>query len=230
MPLFLWDPTYVIVLPAIVLALYAQLRIQFVYGRYSRIPTVNRLTGAQVAREILHRNGLLGVRIERVNGMLSDHYDPRKRVLRLSHGIHDAMSVAAIGVAAHETGHAIQHAQHYAPLAIRSALVPAAMFGSWLAWPLIALGFLVRTQPLVEAGILVFSAAVVFSIASLPVEFDASARAMRNLRKTGLATAGELGAVQSVLNAAALTYVAAAATAVLELVRLVLLAQTSRRP
>jgi uncharacterized protein len=230
MPLFFWDPTYVIILPAIVLALCAQLRIQFVYGRYSRVPTFSKLTGAQVAREILRRNGLWGVRVERAaGGILSDDYDPHKRVLRLSRDIHDGMSVAAVGVAAHETGHAIQHARNYRPLAMRSVLVPMAMLGSWLAWPLVALGFLFQAQPLIETGILVFSAAVAFTIVSLPVEFDASGRAVRNLRETGLATPGELGGVQSVLNAAALTYVAAAATAVLQLVRLVLLAQTSRR-
>ena len=142
MSFFFSDPTYVIILPAIVLALYAQLRIQFVYGRYNRVPTVNELTGAEVAREILRRNGLWGVRIERVDGILSDHYDPRTRVLRLSRDIHDGISVAAVGVAAHETGHAIQHARSYAPLALRSVLVTVAMFGSWLAWPLVALGFL----------------------------------------------------------------------------------------
>ena len=230
MPLFFSDPTYVIILPAFVLALYAQLRIQFVYGRYNRVPTVNELTGAEVAREILRRNGLWGVRIERVDGILSDHYDPRTRVLRLSRDIHDGISVAAVGLAAHETGHAIQHARNYAPLALRSVLVPVAMFGSWLAWPLLALGFLFQAQPFIQTGILVFSAAVAFTIVSLPVEFDASSRAMRNLRETWLATPGELGGVQSVLSAAALTYVSAAAMAVLQFVRLVLLAQTSRRP
>ena len=219
-----WDPTMIIVLPAILLALYAQLRVQSTYARYSRVPVSTGLTGAAAAQEILRRNGLANVQIERIDGMLSDHYDPRTRTLSLSSDVYDGASVAAVGVAAHETGHAIQHAREYAPLALRSAMVPTVQFGSWLAWPIFLLGFLFHSGTMLQLGILIFSAAVVFTVVTLPVEFDASARALRALREEGLVTPDELRGVRSVLTAAALTYVAAAATAILELVRMLLLA------
>ena len=219
-----WDPTMIIVLPAILLALYAQLRVQSTYARYSRVPVSTGLTGAAAAQEILRRNGLVNVQIERIDGMLSDHYDPRTRTLSLSSEVYGGASVAAVGVAAHETGHAIQHAREYAPLALRSAMVPTVQFGSWLAWPIFLLGFLFHSGTMLQLGILIFSAAVVFTVVTLPVEFDASARALRALREEGLVTADELRGVRSVLTAAALTYVAAAATAILELVRMLLLA------
>ena len=219
-----WDPTMIIVLPAILLALYAQLRVQSTYARYSRVPVSTGLTGAAAAQEILRRNGLANVQIERIDGMLSDHYDPRTRTLSLSSDVYDGASVAAVGVAAHETGHAIQHAREYAPLALRSAMVPTVQFGSWLAWPIFLLGYLFHSGTMLQLGILIFSAAVVFTVVTLPVEFDASARALRALREEGLVTPDELRGVRSVLTAAALTYVAAAATAILELVRMLLLA------
>lgn len=238
-----WDPTFIIVIPAVLLALYAQIRVSSAYNRYNQVPLRSGLTGAQVAEEILRRNGLAGaqvasdvhrrsgltgVRIERITGLLSDHYDPRTRVLRLSSGVYDGVSVAAAGVAAHETGHALQHAQEYAPLAVRSAIVPVAQFGSWLAWPLLIIGFLVNSFTLIQLGILIFSAFVAFTLITLPVEFDASGRAMRVLQAERLVTADELAGVRSVLTAAALTYVAAAATAILELVRLLVLANMRR--
>ncbi len=226
--MFFWDPTYLIVIPGALLALYAQLRVRSAYGRYSQVPIHNGLTGAQVAEEILRRNGLARVQVERIDGVLSDHYDPRTRVLRLSSGVYDGASVASVGVAAHETGHAIQHAHAYAPLAVRSAIVPVSQFGSWLAWPLFLIGFFFRSPTLMQLGILVFSAAVAFTLVTLPVEFDASGRAMRVLRAEGLVTADELAGVRAVLSAAALTYVAAAATAILELVRLLLLSNLRR--
>ena len=219
-----WDPTMIIVLPAILLALYAQLRVQSTYARYSRVPVSTGLTGAAAAQEILRRNGLANVQIERIDGMLSDHYDPRTRTLSLSSDVYGGASVAAVGVAAHETGHAIQHAREYAPLALRSAMVPTVQFGSWLAWPIFLLGYLFHSGTMLQLGILIFSAAVAFTVVTLPVEFDASARALRALREEGLVTADELRGVRSVLTAAALTYVAAAATAILELVRMLLLA------
>ncbi|HEX9246367.1 MAG TPA: zinc metallopeptidase [bacterium] len=219
-----WDPTMIIVLPAILLALYAQLRVQSTYARYSRVPVSTGLTGAAAAQEILRRNGLANVQIERIDGMLSDHYDPRTRTLSLSSDVYGGASVAAVGVAAHETGHAIQHAREYAPLALRSAMVPTVQFGSWLAWPIFLLGYLFHSGTMLQLGILIFSAAVVFTVVTLPVEFDASARALRALREEGLVTPDELRGVRSVLTAAALTYVAAAATAILELVRMLLLA------
>ncbi len=226
--MFFWDPTYLIVLPAILLALYAQFRVQSTYSRYSQVPLHSGLTGAQVAGEILRRNGLSGVEIERIDGMLSDHYDPRTRVLRLSSDVYDGVSVASAGVAAHETGHAIQHAHNYAPLAIRSAIVPVTQFGSWLAFPIFFLGFFFHSGTMMQLGILVFSAFVAFTVVTLPVEFDASARAMHVLRDERFVTADELAGVRTVLTAAALTYVAAAATAILQLLRLLLLYNTRR--
>jgi Zn-dependent membrane protease YugP len=226
--MFFWDPTYLIVLPAILLALYAQLRVQSAYARYSQVPIQSGMTGAQVAEEILRRNGLSRVEIERIDGMLSDHYDPRTRVLRLSSAVHDGVSVASAGVAAHETGHAIQHAHNYGPLALRSAIVPVTQFGSWLAFPLFFLGFFFHSGLMMQLGILIFSAFVAFTVITLPVEFDASARALRVLREERLVTPDELTGVRTVLTAAALTYVAAAATAILELLRLLLLYNARR--
>jgi uncharacterized protein len=220
-----WDPTMIIVIPALLLALYAQFRVQSTYAQYSQVPISNRLTGAQVAQEILRRNGLSAVEIERTEGVLSDHYDPRDRTLSLSSDVYDGISVAAAGVAAHETGHAIQHARGYAPLALRSAMVPTVQFGSWLAWPIFILGFLFHSGTMIQLGILVFTAFVAFTVVTLPVEFDASARAMRALREEGLVNADELRGVRAVLTAAALTYVAAAAMAILQLLRMLLLAR-----
>jgi uncharacterized protein len=226
---FFWDPTYIIVIPAILLALYAQVRVTTAYNKYSQVPIHNGLAGAQVAKEILRRNGLSGVAVERIDGLLSDNYDPRTRVLRLSSGVYDGASVASTGVAAHETGHALQHAQEYAPLALRSAIVPVSQFGSWLAWPIVIIGFLFHSGPLLQVGILLFSAFVAFTVITLPVELNASGRAMRALQAEGLVTTDELAGVRSVLTAAALTYVAAAATAILELVRILVLANIVRR-
>jgi len=226
--MFFWDPTYIIVLPALLLAIYAQFRVQSTYRRFSQVPIANGLTGAQVAQEILRRNGLSEVEIDRTEGMLSDHYDPRTRTLSLSSDVHDGISVASAGVAAHETGHAIQHARGYAPLALRSAMVPTVQFGSWLAWPIFIIGFLFHSGTMLQLGILIFSAFVAFTVVTLPVEFDASARALRALREESLVTDDELRGVRSVLTAAALTYVAAAASAILELVRMLLLANMRR--
>jgi Zn-dependent membrane protease YugP len=227
--MFFWDPTYLIVLPAILLALYAQMRVKSTYAKYSRVPVANGLSGAAAAAEILRRQGLSGLQIERIDGSLTDHYDPRTKVLRLSSDVYAGTSVAAVGVAAHESGHAIQDAQHYGPLALRSAIVPVTQYGSWLAWPIFFLGFLFHSGTFMQLGILVFSAFVAFTVITLPVEFDASRRALRVLAAEHLMTDGELRGVRSVLGAAALTYVAAAATAILELLRLLLLYNMSRR-
>jgi Zn-dependent membrane protease YugP len=226
--MFFWDPTYFIVIPAALLALYAQMRVQSAYARYSQVPISNGMTGAQVAGEILRRHGLSAVSIEQIDGTLSDHYDPRTRVLRLSSGVYDGASIAAVGVAAHETGHALQHAEHYGPLALRSAMVPTSQFGSWLAWPIFILGFFFHSGAFMQLGILIFSAAVAFTVVTLPVEFNASGRAMRVLASEGFVTPEELAGVRAVLNAAALTYVAAAAMAVLQLLRMLLLANMRR--
>jgi uncharacterized protein len=226
--MFFWDPTMIIVLPALLLAIYAQFRVQSTYRRFSAVPIANGLTGAQVAQEILRRNGLSDVEIDRTDGVLSDHYDPRTRTLSLSSDVHDGTSVASAGVAAHETGHAIQHARGYAPLALRSAMVPTVQFGSWLAWPIFILGFLFHSGAMLQLGILIFSAFVAFTVVTLPVEFDASGRALRALREESLVSEDELRGVRAVLTAAALTYVAAAASAILELVRMLLLANMRR--
>jgi Zn-dependent membrane protease YugP len=226
--MFFWDPTMIIVLPALLLAIYAQFRVQSTYRRFSQVPIANGLTGAQVAQEILRRNGLSNVEVDRTDGVLSDHYDPRSRTLSLSSDVHDGISVAAAGVAAHETGHAIQHARGYAPLALRSAMVPTVQFGSWLAWPIFILGFLFHSGAMLQLGILIFSAFVAFTVVTLPVEFDASGRALRALREESLVSEDELRGVRAVLTAAALTYVAAAASAILELVRMLLLANMRR--
>jgi len=224
-----WDPTYIVVIPAVLLALYAQFKVTSTYARFSQVPVSSGLTGAQAAEEILRRNGLSDVSVERTEGVLSDHYDPRTRALSLSLDVYSGASVAAVGVAAHETGHAIQHARGYAPLALRSAMVPTVQFGSWLAWPIFILGFLFHSAGMVQLGILIFSALVAFTVVTLPVEFDASARAMRVLSEERLVTADELRGVRSVLTAAALTYVAAAAMAVLQLLRMLMLANMRRR-
>ena len=224
-----WDPTYIVVIPAVLLALYAQFKVTSTYARFSQVPVSSGLTGAQAAEEILRRNGLSDVSVERTEGVLSDHYDPRARSLSLSLDVYSGSSVAAVGVAAHETGHAIQHARGYAPLALRSAMVPAVQFGSWLAWPIFILGFLFHSGSMVQLGILIFSALVAFTVVTLPVEFDASARAMRVLQEERMVTPDELRGVRSVLTAAALTYVAAAAMAILQLLRMLMLANMRRR-
>jgi len=190
------------------------------------------LTGAQAAERVLHGVGIYDVRIERVAGNLTDHYDPRNKVLRLSDATYGQCSVAAVGVAAHECGHAIQHARGYAPLQFRSALVPVANFGSMIAWPLIVLGLFINSQSsamIINIGILAFSLAVLFQLVTLPVEYNASGRAVRILAETGMMQGEEIVATKKVLNAAALTYVASAAAAILQLVRILILTGGRRR-
>jgi len=223
MPFFFWDPTYIIVLPAVLLALYAQFKVQRTFARYSQVPASSGYSGAQVATELLRRRGITDVTVEETQGMLSDHYDPRAKTLRLSPQVYESNSLAALGVAAHETGHAFQHREGYAPLAIRSAIVPIASFGTPAAWIFFILGMIVRAPALMNLGILIFMGAVLFALVTLPVEYDASARAIRVLQGEGLVMPQEAGAVRAVLSAAGLTYVAAAAAAILELIRLIVL-------
>lgn len=235
--MFMWfDPLYLILVgPAILLTIYAQYRVKSTYARYARVASSSGLTARQVAERILeHGAGALGkpqlrdVSIEQAGGLLSDHYDPRKKVLRLSKP--DSRSLADIGVAAHEAGHALQDAAQYQPLVIRSAIVPVASFGSQLAFPLILVGFLFKVSGLILVGILGFAAMVVFSLVTLPVEFNASRRAMQLLAGTGIIAASkEQAAVGKVLNAAALTYVAAAAAALMQLLYFVMLFLGQRR-
>jgi Zn-dependent membrane protease YugP len=218
----------VILAPALILSLYAQYKVRSTYKRFSKKQAASGLSGAQASRRLLDSQGLGDVSIEVVPGELTDHYDPRTRVLRLSKGVATSGSLAALGVAAHETGHAIQHAQSYVPMRIRSAVVPAASFGSSLGPILFIIGlFMSAFRPLMTIGIVLFTAAVIFQIVTLPVEFDASSRAMKLLRSNGMVVAGEADGARSVLRAAALTYVAAALMSILMLVRMILISRNS---
>jgi len=220
---FFYDSTMIWLLPAIALALYAQLRVSSTFKKYSQVATARGKSGAEVAAELLRRRGISDVKIEPVAGMLSDHYDPRTKTLRLSPQVYSSNSVAAVGVAAHETGHALQHHEAYAPMALRSAIVPVAQIGTTAAWILFLLGLVLRTPALMDIGILLFLGYVLFALVTLPVEFNASSRAVAVLQGEGLVLPQEAAGVRAVLNAAALTYVAAAAMAILQLVRLLVL-------
>lgn len=227
---FYFDPTYILVIIGVILSLVASSRVRSTYAKYSRIRSISGLTGAETAERILHRNGIFDVQIERVEGNLTDHYDPRKKILRLSDSVYGSSSIAAIGVAAHECGHAIQHNKAYAPLKIRSSLVPIVNFGSAISWPLILIGLLFTgSQTLIDIGIILFSSAVLFQLITLPVEFNASRRAVQSLGDTGILYGNEINQSKKVLNAAALTYVAAAAATILQLLRLILLFGGRRR-
>jgi len=214
-----FDPVYLIIVgPTMLLALWAQLKVKSAYDKWSQQAASSGLTGAQAAARMLQSAGLQDVRVEQVGGFMSDHYDPRSKVLRLSPGVYGSNSVAAMGIACHEAGHALQHAKGYTPLALRSAIVPMANFGSWLAWPMIMLGMLLHIQQLALLGVIAFSALVVFQMVTLPVEFDASNRAKEQIRVLGVVHSdAEARGVSAVLDAAALTYVAATVTAVAQL-------------
>lgn len=228
--MFYLDPLYLILaLPGLLLGLWAQARVRGTFNKYSKVQTARGLTGAQVARFLLDQEGLQDVQIEETQGFLSDHYDPRTRVLRLSPDVYRTPSVAAAGVAAHEMGHALQHSVGYVPLSIRSAIVPAVQFGSSLAPILFIAGFLLNFTTLAWVGVVLFALAVVFSLITLPVEFNASKRAKALLNHTGVLMPQEAEGVSKVLNAAALTYVAAAVAAVGQLLYFVLLLTGGRR-
>ena len=227
MPMFYYgDNLYFLVLIAAVFSFYAQMKVSGTFKKFSRVRNRRGYTGAQVAQAMLQRAGIYDVRIERVAGSLTDHYDPRTKTLRLSQDVYDSNSVAALGVAAHETGHAIQHDVGYAALGLRSFFVPIANFGSKLSWPLILIGFLFTGNTghmLLTLGILFFSFSVAFTVITLPVEFNASNRAVRILGSTGILGQEELKGTRKVLGAAALTYVAGAAASILQLLRLLIL-------
>lgn len=221
---YYFDPTYFLVLIGAVLCLLAQAKVSSTYNKYAKVRSRTGMTGAQAAQRILQMSGIYDVRIEHIGGSLTDHYDPRDKVLRLSDTVYGSSSVAAIGVAAHECGHAVQHDKGYAPLRIRSALVPAANIGSKAGIPLIILGaFLGMNQVLIQIGIWVFALAVLFQVVTLPVEFNASGRALAMLDGYGMLERDEVKGCKKVLQAAALTYVAAAASAILQLLRLALM-------
>jgi Zn-dependent membrane protease YugP len=222
--MFYLDPLYLILaLPGLLLGLWAQMRVKGTFKKYSQVRTTRNLTGAEIARHLLDNQGLHDVRVEETQGFLSDHYDPRTRVLRLSPDVYRVPSVAAAGVAAHEMGHALQHSAGYAPLQLRSAIVPVVQFGSSLAPMLILIGFLLRFTTLAWIGVILFAGAVVFALVTLPVEFDASRRAKALLTQSGIVSQEEAGGVSAVLNAAGWTYVAAAIAAIGQLLYYVLL-------
>lgn len=226
-----FDPTYFLVLIGVVICLGASMKMKSTFNKYSRVSSRSGLTGKAAAEKILRGAGILDVHVEHVAGNLTDHYDPRSKVLRLSDATYQSSSVAAVGVAAHECGHAIQHAKGYAPLKIRASLVPVANIGSTLAWPLILIGLLFGGQSsslLLNIGILLFSLAVLFQIVTLPVEFNASSRAVRILSSTGMLYEDELQDTKKVLSAAALTYVAGAVSSILQLLRIILLTRDRR--
>lgn len=218
---YYYDPTYMLIVISALISLFAQFLVNSRFSKYSRVRSRSGMTGAQAAERILQSQGIYDVAIQRVSGKLTDHYDPRNKTLNLSDAVYASTSVAAVGVAAHECGHAIQHARGYALLSFRSALVPVANIGSQLSWLFIILGiFFGGSHTLIMIGILMFSAAVLFQLVTLPVEFNASGRALKLLSETGILQKDEVSDTRKVLSAAALTYVAAATTAVLQLLRL----------
>lgn len=227
---YYFDWTYLLVLAGAVLSLLASAKVQSTFNKYAKVRSMTGMTGAQAAERILHYNGIYDVQIQRVSGNLTDHYNPTKKVLSLSDSTYASASVAAVGVAAHECGHAIQHNVGYGPLKLRSSLVPAANIGSKLGIPLILLGvFLSYNSVLIQIGIWVFALAVLFQVVTLPVEFNASSRAVEALDSMGILAGQEVSQCRKVLSAAALTYVAAAASAILQLLRLIILFGNRRR-
>lgn len=227
---YYYDPTYLLLLPAILLALYAQMRVKGAYTKYQKVINQRGITGAEVARRILRDNGLSSVAVERVGGTLSDHYDPRTNVVRLSAEVYDTPSVASVGIAAHEVGHALQHNLGYTPIKIRNTILPVVQISSNLAMPLILLGIFISSfSALIEVGIILYTAVVAFQLVTLPVELNASRRALATIREMDYLSAEEIKGTKSVLSAAALTYIAAALTAILQLVRLLALTGNHRR-
>lgn len=223
MPFFYYDSTYILVLIGAIISMIASARVKSTYAKYGKVRSHSGMTATDAARMILDNAGLRHVRIERVSGDLTDHYSPKEQVLRLSDTTINSGSIAAIGVAAHECGHAIQHAQHYAPLNIRNAIVPVVNLGSTLSWPMILLGLIFGFAGFFKVGILLFSFSLIFQIITLPVEFNASSRAIAILENSGMLYEDELKGARKVLSAAAMTYVAAVVATLLSLLRLIIL-------
>jgi Zn-dependent membrane protease YugP len=224
--MFFWDYTMFLLIPPLILAVYAQNKVRSTFHKFSKVAARSRINGAEAARQILNSSGAGHVTVEQTSGRLSDHYDPRKKALRLSQGVYDSHSLAALGIAAHEAGHAIQHHNGYAPLHLRNLIYPMASFGSTLAFPLFIVGFIFTNggpSLLMDLGIVLFAVAVAFSVLTLPVEFNASNRALILLKEGHFLTGDELRGAKKVLSAAALTYVASTAMAVMQLVRLLIL-------
>ncbi len=229
--MFYYDPTYILVLIGVVICAIASARVNAVFDRYARVRNYQVLTGKEAAERILHASGIYDVTVQHISGKLTDHYDPRNKVLRLSDSTYSSTSVAAIGVAAHECGHAIQHQTDYIPLKVRGALVPVVNFGSTISWPLIIIGLFLNGKSalfLINLGILLFSLAVLFQIVTLPVEFNASRRAVNILQDTRMLGEDEIKGVKKVLKAAALTYVAGAISTMLQFLRLLLITSNRR--
>ena len=218
------DPTYILLIIGMLLSLAASAKLKSTFAIYRRMESASGMTGAQAAQKILRNAGVYDVKIEPISGELTDHYDPRTKTVRLSEPIYNKTSLAAVGVAAHECGHAIQHATNYAPLNLRNAIVPIANLGSTLSWPLFLAGLVMSFRPLLTAGILLFTAAVLFQLVTLPVEINASGRALKLLNADGILAPQEVRGAKKVLTAAALTYVAALAGSILQLLRLLILA------
>lgn len=224
-----FDWTYLLLVIGMLLSLAASAKVKSTFAAYKRVRSASGLTGAMAAQKILYAAGITDVQITRVSGSLTDHYDPRNKTLALSDEVYGSTSLAAVGVAAHECGHAIQHDTGYAPLEFRSAIVPVANIGAQLSWPLFVAGLIFSIQPLLTLGIILFSLAVLFQLVTLPVEINASSRALNNLQSLGILGQNEIRGARKVLSAAALTYVAAFASSILQLLRLVILAGGRRR-
>ena len=218
---FYFDTTYLFLIPAIIISFWAQAKVNSAYNKYSRVRTMNGYTGEQIARMMLNEAGLYDIQIQVVNTKLGDHYDPRNKVLRLSPDVYSGTTIASAGIAAHEVGHAIQHQQGYKPIEIRNAIVPVVNFGSNFSWILFIAGLFFAIKPLVTIGIILFSASVIFQLITLPVEFNASNRALSILESRGILYGDEVRGAAKVLDAAAMTYVAAALMAISQLIRLI---------
>lgn len=223
-----YDPTFLLLIPALIISFWAQRKISSTYNKYSRVNNSNGFTAYQVARQLLDDAGLYNIPIEEVRGNLTDHYDPKNRVLRLSQTVYNSYSVASIGVAAHEVGHAIQHQESYMPLIFRNTIVPLANIGSNFSWGLFFLGLILGIPTLTDIGIILFSAVVLFQLITLPVEFNASNRAIELLGRKSILVRDELTSAKKVLNAAAMTYIAATLMSVAQLLRLLLLSNRRR--
>ena len=220
---FYWDPTYVLVIIAMALSLFASFGVNATFSKYKKVRTIRDITGSEAARKILDMNGLQHIRVERVSGNLTDHFDPKANVIRLSDATYDNTSVAAVGVAAHEAGHAVQHATGYAPIKIRNSIVPVVNIGNSLSMPLFIIGLIMGNLGLAFAGVILFSLVLVFQLVTLPVELNASSRAIKILDETRMLYEDEVGPAKKVLRAAAMTYVAAVASTGLQLLRLLLI-------
>ncbi len=226
---FFYDWTYILLIPALILSMWAQFRVSSTFSRFSKVRASSGMTATQMAEQLLHAEGVYDVSVERTRGNLTDHYDPRNMVLRLSDSTANSTSVAALGVAAHEAGHVLQHRDGYAPLMLRTAAVPVVNIGSNLSWPLFLVGLIFSWEPLLYAGIALFALAVLFALITLPVEFNASKRALAALETNGYLQPGEeMRGARKVLSAAAMTYVASAFMAIMQLLRLLAIAGARR--